>query len=93
VSCYLTDMARPELSARQRAYELASTGAYLLWAPIAQVLVSEGYGATAVKKLGKDREGQREITTRIHAAIAHDPSPPCATWRIGDPEMKVKLQD
>lgn len=85
-------MARPDLSARQRAYALASTGEYLLWPPIAQVLAEEGFSAAAIQALGKERAAQREITARIHAAIARNPSSPAETWRIREPETKARLK-
>jgi hypothetical protein len=85
-------VSHPDLSARQRAYALASTGDYLLWPPIANVLVNEGYSAAVIKQLGKERAAQREIAARIHAAIASQPSPPTETWRIRAPETKAKLK-
>ena len=85
-------MARPDLSARQRAYALASTGDFLLWPPIAKVLASEGFSAASIKQLGKERDAQREITARIHAAIAKNPSAPAETWRIRAPDTKTTLK-
>jgi hypothetical protein len=82
----------PFITARRRAYDLASSGAYLLWPPIASVLASEGFSAAAIKKIGKDRTAQREITALIHAAIARHPAAPAETWRIRAPETRVKLK-
>jgi hypothetical protein len=85
-------MAGPETSARDRAYELAATGEYLLWPPIAAVLASEGFGTAAIKKIGKDRAAQRDITALIHAAIARNPRSAAETWRLRAPDMRVKLK-
>jgi hypothetical protein len=57
--------SNPFASARQRAFVLASSGDYLLWPNIAQVLVSEGFSVDAIKQIGRDRDAQRQITERI----------------------------
>jgi hypothetical protein len=82
----------PFVSARQRAFVLAASGNYLLWPNIAKVLTGEGFGAAAIKKVGKDREAQRLITALIHAAIASQPCAPSETWRHREPETKAKLK-
>jgi hypothetical protein len=75
----------PFASVRQRAFVLASSGDYLLWPSIAQVLASEGYGIAAIKQIGKDRAAQREISERILAAEKARPASPVMTratrWR------------
>jgi hypothetical protein len=75
----------PLASARQRAFALADTGDYLLWHNIARVLAHEGFAVDAIKKLGKDRVAQRELTARIHAADKSHARPPDETrmtrWR------------
>lgn len=85
-------MPGPETSARERACELAATGDYLLWPPIAAVLASEGFGAAAIKKIGNDRATQREIRTLIHTASARDPRSATETWRLRAPDMRVRLK-
>lgn len=85
-------MADPEISARDRAYELAAMGEYLLWPPIAAVLASEGFGAGVIKKIGKDRTAQIEIRALIHAAIARNPRSAAETWRLRAPDMRVRLK-
>jgi hypothetical protein len=64
----------------------------LLWPPIAQMLANEGFSAAAIKKIGKDRAAQREITALIHAAIARRAAAPAETWRVREPETRVKLK-
>ena len=59
----------PFASARQRAYELAATGDYLLWPNIAQVLASEGFSVGAIKQIGKDVPAQD--ARRRHRAALH----------------------
>ena len=72
-------------SARDRAVMLATSGNYLLWPNIAQVLASEGFSAADIKQIGKDRATQREITARIHDAERARPPAPADTrhtrWR------------
>lgn len=85
-------MACQETSAHDRAYELAASGEYLLWPPIAAVLASEGFAASAIKKIGHDRAAQRQIQTLIHAAIARNPRSAAETWRLRAPDMRVRLK-
>jgi hypothetical protein len=77
--------ANPLISARERALALALSGDYLLWPTIAQALAGEGFGAAAIKQIGKDRAVQREITARILAAERAYPTAPAETrhtrWR------------
>jgi hypothetical protein len=77
--------ANPLISARERALALAASGDYLLWPNIARVLASEGFGAGAIKQIGKDRAVQCEITARILAAERARPAAPAETrhtrWR------------
>jgi hypothetical protein len=64
---------------------LAVSGDYLLWPNIAQVLTREGFSAAAIKRIGKDRATQREISAGILAAERARPAAPTDTrhtrWR------------
>jgi hypothetical protein len=75
----------PLAPARQRAFVLASSGDYLLWPNIAQVLASEGFSAATIKQIGKDQAAQRAIQASIHAAERARPAAPADTrhtrWR------------
>jgi len=82
----------PLILARDRAVVLAKDGEHASWPSIVAVLAADGYGAGAIKTLGRDQAFQREIAALIHAAIANRPAAPAQTWRISDPESRAKLK-
>ncbi|GAM99858.1 hypothetical protein U91I_03513 [alpha proteobacterium U9-1i] len=86
----------PLASARERAFLLANNGEHPSWPLIAKALAHEGFGAVAIKQIGKDANAQREIAARIlvvEQARLADQAAPAQTWRVEDPRTRVVLKD
>lgn len=58
-------MADPLAPALDRARTLADSGAFQVWPRIAEQLAREGYAATVIAGIGRNRATQRELAARM----------------------------